>query len=248
MEGLGLIQLAFASLVVILAFAVRGTAGFGGGAVAVPLLALVLPIQVAIPVVTVLAIISSLGHWIRDWRKIVWREIARVAPFTLAGVLVGLQLFRELASRTLTQAFGVFVIAYAIFAFATAGRLRAPPLSLIWPLAIGLSTLAGLIGTLFGGAAGPLYVIYLNTLRLEKDAFRVTVTTMLMTLAMLRVAGYARLGFYDTTTLTVLAAALPMMLVGARIGRHIAGRIDQRTFNRTVGLVLMVSGAALVLK
>lgn len=153
MAGLGLIQLAFASLVVILAFAVRGTAGFGGGAVAVPLLALVLPIQVAIPVVTVLAIISSLGHWIRDWRKIVWREIARVAPFTLAGVLVGLQLFRELDSRTLTQAFGVFVIAYAIFAFATAGRLRAPPLSLIWPLAIGLSTLAGLIGTLFVGAA-----------------------------------------------------------------------------------------------
>ena len=248
MEELELIHLAFASLVVISAFAVRGTAGFGGGAVAVPLLALVLPIQVAIPVVAVLTVISSLGHWIRDWRKIMWREIARVAPFTLAGVLVGLQLFRELDSRTLTQAFGVFVIGYAIFAFATAGRLRAPPRSLIWPLAIGLSTLAGLVGTLFGGAAGPLYVIYLNTLRLEKDAFRVTVTTMLMTLAILRVAGYARLGFYDTTTLTVLAAALPMMLVGVRIGRHIAGRIDQRTFNRTVGLVLMVSGAALVLK
>lgn len=69
-----------------------------------------------------------------------------------------------------------------------------------------------------------------------------------MTLAMLRMAGYARLGFYDATTLMVLAAALPMMLVGARIGGHIARRIDQRAFNRTVALVLIVSGTALVLK
>lgn len=75
-----------------------------------------------------------------------------------------------------------------------------------------------------------------------------TVTTMLMTLAMLRVGGYTRFGFYDTTTLTVLAAALPMMLVGAHIGRHIAERIDQRAFNRAVSLVLIASGATLVLK
>lgn len=248
MEGLGFFQLAFAALVVMLAFAVRGTTGFGGGAIGVPLLALVLPIHIVIPVITVLTIFSSLGHWLKDWRRIVWKEIVRVAPFTLSGVLGGLYLFRELDPRTLTRAFGVFVIAYAIFAFATAGRLRPPPRSLVWPLAIGLSTLAGVVGTLFGGAAGPLYVIYLNALRLEKDAFRVTVTTMLLTLATLRVIGYSGLGFYNPATLTVLAAALPMMLIGARIGNHVAGRINQRAFNRVVGLVLMVSGAALILK
>lgn len=248
MEGLGFFQLAFAALVVMLAFAVRGTTGFGGGAIGVPLLALVLPIHIVIPVITVLTIFSSLGHWLKDWRRIVWREILRVAPFTLTGVLLGLYLFRELDPRTLTRAFGVFVIAYAIFAFATAGRLRPPPRSLVWPLAIGLSALAGVIGTLFGGAAGPLYVIYLNALQLEKDAFRVTITTMLLTLATLRVIGYSGLGFYNPTTLTVLAAALPMMLIGARIGNHVAGRINQRAFNRVVGLVLMVSGAALILK
>lgn len=42
MESLSVIDIAFAAFVVVLAYAVRGTAGFGGQAVAVPLLALIL--------------------------------------------------------------------------------------------------------------------------------------------------------------------------------------------------------------
>lgn len=42
MEALGPAQLVFCALVVMAAFAVRGTTGFGGNAIAVPLLTLVL--------------------------------------------------------------------------------------------------------------------------------------------------------------------------------------------------------------
>lgn len=89
MEALGPAQLAFCALAVMLAFAVRGTTGFGGNAIAVPLLTLMLPIQNVVAVVTVLTILSSLGHWLGDWRKIVWTEILRAAPFTLIGARLG---------------------------------------------------------------------------------------------------------------------------------------------------------------
>jgi hypothetical protein len=248
MEALGPAQLFLCALVVIAAFAVRGTTGFGGNAIAVPLLTLVLPIHSVVAVMTVLTTISSLAHWVGSWRQIVWAEILRAAPFTLIGVVVGLLLFQALDARILTRAFGVFVILYAIYAIATSGRMRPPPRNWLWPLAVVLCTLGGLVGTLFGGAAGPLYAIYLSALRLEKDSFRVTITTILMTQAIMRVTGYFKIGFYDTPTLLMVAAALPLMLIGARLGGLTAGRINQILFNRIVGAVLMCSGVLLLFK
>ncbi len=248
MGTLGFAPLLFCALVVMIAFAVRGTTGFGGNAIAVPLLTLVLPIQNVVAVMTALTIVSSLGHWLGGWRRIVWPEILRAAPFTLIGVVIGLYMFRNLDSRTLTRAFGVFVIVYAVYAIVTAGRVTAPPKKLLWPLAVVLCTLAGLVGTLFGGAAGPIYVVYLSTLRLAKDSFRVTITTILLTQAVMRLTGYFSLGFYDSDTLLMLAAALPLMLIGARLGGLVSGRIDQLMFNRIVGAVLLCSGTVLLFK
>jgi len=87
-----------------------------------------------------------------------------------------------------------------------------------------------------------------HLLRLDKDSFRVTITTVLLFQALMRVAGYAHLGFYDRATLLLAAAALPMMLIGTRIGNLLAGRVEQHVFNVSVALVLMVSGTALLLK
>lgn len=42
--------------------------------------------------------------------------------------------------------------------------------------------------------------------------------------------------------------ALPFMMLGAKLGDVIAARVDHHAFNRIVGAVLLVSGAALVLK
>ena len=63
-----------------------------------------------------------------------------------------------------------------------------------------------------------------------------------------RVAGYVWLGFYDQTVLLLIVAGLPMMLIGARLGGFMAGRIDQHTFDRCVAALLLVSGVALIVK
>lgn len=248
MDELGPLELIAAAVAVMAAYAVRGTAGFGGQTIAVPLLTLMMPITVVVPAVTVLTAVSSLVHWLQDWSKIAWREIARLMPFTLLGVLIGLYLFDRFDPRALTRALGVFVVLYACFALMSASRPVAAPSRLLRPLGPALSALAGAIGTVFGGGAGPLYVIYLNSLRLEKDCFRVTITTILTFQAVVRVAGYGHLGFYDWPVLYLIAAGFPMMLIGARLGHHLAGRIDQRRFNLGVGVLLMAIGGGLVFK
>ncbi len=248
MDALGPLELIAAAVALMAAYAVRGTAGFGGQTVAVPLLTLLMPITIVVPAVTVLTVVSSVVHWLQDWSKIAWREIARLMPFTLLGVLIGLYLFDRVDSRTLTRALGIFVMLYACFALMSASRPVAAPLRLMRRLGPVLSATAGAIGTVFGGGAGPLYVIYLNSLRLEKDCFRVTITTILTFQAVVRVAGYWRLGFYDGSALYLITAGFPMMLIGARLGHALAGRIDQGRFNLGVGVLLMIIGAGLVFK
>jgi uncharacterized membrane protein YfcA len=111
-----------------------------------------------------------------------------------------------------------------------------------------LSMISGVLGAIFGAAAGPMYVIYFNLLAYEKEAFRATVTTILWFQAMARIAGYAKLGFYGQPVLLLIAAGLPFMLIGARLGGVLAARVDQVLFNRCVAGLLCVSGAALLLK
>ena len=245
---LGYLQILFCALVVMVAFAVRGSAGFGGGAVAVPLLALVFPVQVTVAVVTILNMLSSIGQGMLDWRKIVWKEVWRILPGSLLGVLAGLYLLTLLDPQPLARALGVFVVIYALYVMVFADST--PAIAPRWRLAVAgvTSIAAGIVGSLFGGAAGPLYVIYLNAVHLGRDAFRMTITTVMLLQGLARVAGYVKLGLYDSGTLTLLAAALPMMVAGSVLGAKIVRRFDQALFSRAIGVVLLMSGAALIFK
>ncbi len=248
LEALSLWEAIFCALVVMTAFAVRGGAGFGGGAIAVPLLALVFPVQVTVPVVTALNMLSSLGHGIADWRHIVWPAIWRIMPGSLIGVFAGLYALTQFDTRPLGKALGVFVVLYALYVMLFAGRqFRVSPR---WqmPVAFSSSFVAGVVGSLFGGAAGPLYVIYLHSLDLARDAFRVTITTVMLFQGLTRMAGYGALGFYDGHVLVLLAAALPLMLAGQVFGTRLVRRFNPLWFGRAVGAVLLASGFALLLK
>jgi uncharacterized protein len=248
-ESADLLQCTFLALVVTMAFAVRGATGFGSGLVAVPLAALALPVQVVIPVINSLQLFSNAEYSARNWRRVVWREILRIVPFAAVGVLVGLYLFLTLDARVIAKGLGLFVIAYAIHAMATASRKEAPaPKAPPWPVTASLNAGGGLLGALFGGAASPFFVVYLRTLRLHRDAFRATMTMIILVQVVLRSAGYAGMGFLNAKILLISTLVLPFMFIGARLGDVIANHIAPQTFNRLVGALLLVSGTALVLR
>lgn len=241
-------QLVFCAATIIVAFTVRGATGFGGGALATPLLALALPVHVVVPVVTVLNFVASIEHGIRHSRQILWRQVLFIAPFLLVGVLIGLYLLKALQGEALRKGLGGFVIAYALFAFTTSSRPLRVPRAILRPLGAFLSTASGFVGTLFGGAAGPLVAIYLSNLELEAAVFRVTITVTLFLLAGMRITGYTGLGLYDRPTLIVLGVSLPFMWVGARLADRVAKKLSAPAFNRIVGATMLVSGGALLLK
>jgi len=115
-----------------------------------------------------------------------------------------------------------------------------------------LGALAGALGafvaTVFGGMAGPFYVIYLRGLALDKLRFRATVAVALLVLSVLRASGYGSLGLYDARVFWLLAASLPVVGLAMFVGDRWHARLDEARFGHVVSALLALSGVALLFK
>ena len=233
---------------VLVAFAVRGGAGFGGGVVAVPMLALIAPLQVVVPLTSALNTVAAIGQGFRDWRKVAWREMARILPSALVGVVVGIFFLTNIDSKPLSRGFGLFVVLYAIYTFVYKGKTGEIPQRWLTPVAAAMSLFAGVVGSVFGGAAGPVFAMYLNSLKVEKECFRATMTMLMLTLGTTRFVGFFLVGMYTQKVLLLLAVAIPLSYLGGYLGNRVAQRVNQQTFGNMVCAVLLVSGVLLMLK
>jgi uncharacterized membrane protein YfcA len=205
--------------VLLLAYWVRGMAGFGSGLIAVPLLTLAWPVTVVVPLVVALDYIGSASQGIRNVDEVSWREQLVLIPFMVAGVALGLWVLRAVS----TELRGSRVAAtYCGF-------------------------LGGLVGTLFG-TGGPFYVIYLNLRGLARPAFRATFAMNFLIDGGVRLGAFAAAGLFGRQTLGYLLAALPIAGAGLYVGGRIQTGLSPRAFQIVIRLLLLVSGVALLLK
>src|SRR5262245_10410608 len=125
---LSYLEIGYCGVVIVASYALRGSTGFGG-AVAMPLLALIVPLKILVPVWTLLGIASSATIVARDYRSIAVYDLLRTLPAGLIGIAIGLYVFTALDAGTLARGLGLLVIAYGFYALWTtrpaAGRQSA---------------------------------------------------------------------------------------------------------------------------
>jgi len=229
-------------LVVFAAYLIRGIAGFGSGLVAIPLLSLAVPVPVVVPLVVTLDYAGSAGQGIRNLTRVAWREQLRLIPFMIIGIGLGLFVLRSLPSALLARTLGLFVILFAVYQW-----LPVPPVRGSKGLAAVGGVLGGLVGALFG-TGGPFYAIYLRLRDLDKSAFRATFATNFLIDGGIRLAAYAVMGLYGRTTLLAVALALPVAAIGLLANDRIHTCLSQPLFMRLISVLLLASGAALLLR
>jgi uncharacterized membrane protein YfcA len=244
-DALSAPQLIFFCFVIVLSYAIRGSAGFGG--VTVPLLALTMSLKTVVPMVTVLGILSSALILRTEYRHIVWRDLWRVMPWCVAGVGLGVYFFKIIDTLTLTRMLGGFVLAYGLHSLWATFRRRLKvklPMFAVTPVA---GMLAGFVGTMFGSMAGMFFAIYLDILKHGKDEFRATVAGILFGLGIFRGAGYIAVGEFTRDVVIACAVALPMMALGVFLGNRIHANLNDVMFRRLVAGVLVLSGIPLLM-
>lgn len=236
---------AWCALALAAAYSVRAVSGFGAGVIATPLLTFVMPMSVTVPLITVIGGVTSLQQVLRDWRRVEWRRLLILVPGSLAGVAFGLYVFKTVDQVLLARALGVYVLLYAVytlFAEKLLKRAVTMPRWLVHPVA----ALGGFVATIFGGLAGAIYATYLDALKLSKGAFRVTMSAVLLLLAIVRSIGYVASGVFRVEDLILIVAALLPVAAGTIVGDKLHDRLDPEAFRRVIGLLLVASGAGLL--
>lgn len=246
-DGFSNAQLAWCAVVFFIAYTVRGMSGFGAGLVAVPLLAFVVPLNVAVPLASLTVFILFIFLFIRDRREVLWPELRLLAPPTLIGVVVGLLLFASLDNRLLMLGLGVFLMIYASYMLAVDGfGLPSYRFSRRWARPVGF--FGSFFDTLFGGGGGTLVVIYLNSRGITRTAFRATVAALWFMEMIVRVSGYALSGYYTKKVLLLTLLLLPVMWIATRIGERIGNVLSPAVFSRVLAALLFASGVSLLVK
>jgi uncharacterized membrane protein YfcA len=240
------LETAWCALALAAGYAVRGVAGFGSGVVATPLLTFVLPLSTTAPMITVIGFFVSVRQAWRDWSLIRWPTVLVFVPGSLVGVALGLLVFKTVDQALLARALGGYILLYAFYSLLGERMLKrswTAPRWLVHPIA----ALGALVATLFGGMAGPIYVTYFDALRMSKSVFRVTVSTTLLALNVIRLVGYFATGFIRTEDALLIAAAAVPVIAGTLLGDRLHDRMDPQTFRRGVGGLLILSGLGLLL-
>jgi uncharacterized membrane protein YfcA len=241
--SLSLHQIIISIAILAAAYTFRGVTGFGSGLIAIPLLTLTMPLTFVVPCINVLDVSASLVHGWRHRQFTQWRELMPLLPFTATGVMFALYLLKSVHPAIMVHALGVFILLFAVYSLL--GPEFKQRCSRLWAGFAG--SLGGLIGTMFG-TGGPLYVIYFQLRGLPKSMFRSTIATLFLIDGGMRFSGYVASGFYTRDMVLWIAVAFPIMVLGLIIGGRIHTGITQRQFQRAIGVLLVVSGIALLMK
>jgi hypothetical protein len=108
-----------------------------------------------------------------------------------------------------------------------------------------VSGVGGVLGGLTGISGPPL--LWHFGRKFAKRPLRQILIPVFLFAALGRVGTYAATGMITVSVVHAYLLALPGLLLGTYLGNRIFLRVEERTFSRIIGLVLLVSGLRLVL-
>jgi uncharacterized membrane protein YfcA len=233
--------------VLFLSFVVESAVGFGSALVAVSLGAQLVPLQQLFPLFQPLSLALSTILVVRGWRHVQTRFLVReVLPAIAPGVLVGMALFRLGPAHALLLGVGVAIAVLAAFELQRTLRGQDPaPL----PPAVARAVLfvAGIVHGLFGTSGPPVVWVASRSLP-DKASFRATLALLWLVLSVVLVVGYVADGSLNLATLSHSGLLSAPLVLGYVVGNLVHERVPQRSFRLGVCVLLVVAGAALVVR
>src|SRR5699024_9281084 len=131
---------------------IRSAFGFGEALVAVPLLALLIPVEVAAPVAVLVSITVAAVAVFQDWRHVHLRSAGSLFVSTLVGIPIGLWLLSAVPAGVVKTLLAGIIIAFSAFFLVR----RSPGVLKTDKLAPLFGFVAGILGGAYGMNGPPL--------------------------------------------------------------------------------------------
>jgi uncharacterized membrane protein YfcA len=229
--------------IVVLATLVRSALGFGDALVGMPLLALVLPLKTATPLMAFVGPTIGVLMWARTWRQVDFRSVGVLAGSTLAGIPVGLFLLTRLPERPVTVALAALIILSAVHGLVrpAAARLKSSRSAPIFGF------IAGILGAAFN-TNGPSIALYGAWRGWTSAAFRATIQGYFLLTGPMILLGQGAAGLWTGDVGRAYLLALPLMAGAVAAGLKLGRLIPETRFHGWVYGLLLAAGILLFLK
>ena len=224
---------------------IKGTLGVGAPLLPVPLMALVLPAQLAVILMVMPVVVANVWQAFKAGR--LHAAAVRFWPVFVAiliGTYGGVAILATIDERSLLLVVGTVVIAAAILQ-SSSYRLRLPP-SLEKPCGVLFGLASGVVGGL-SSMFGPMLIIYLVSIPgLDKERFVATISFLYISCVIPWVAMLAWFGILDQKLVLLSSLATLPVVVGLLVGEALRKGVSDARFRKMVLVVLLVSGGAML--
>lgn len=238
----------FALAIPAVIFAGMSKGGFGSGAAfaASPILAMVLPPQVAVGVMLpllMLADVTALGPYWKQWH---WPSAWRIMLGAVPGVMLGALIFHAADPDVFKLLIGMVAVGFVAWQMALKYRLmrfRARP----------FPTYGGYIAGIVAGftsfishAGGPPVAVYMLSQNISKTAYQATTVLVFWVINLLKFIPYIYLGFFSVETWKADLYLAPFMVVGVLLGVKAHRVMPERWFFGLAYALLLMTGTKLI--
>lgn len=232
------------SAIFLAAATVTSFSGFGFALFAVPLMSLFLDLKFVVPLVLLAGFFSVIVLSINKL-EFFFKEPTIIMVFIgmTAGTVVGTHILAHFETGLLKRILGVAIVLFAVHILfhvreQTATRHRG---------FIGLiaGIFSGIAGGIFG-TSGPPLVVYLNHFAENKTSFRSQILILFLLHDVFRFFLYLRYSLITTQTFRFGLLLLPPLALGLFAGSKMHFRVGEKTFNKSIALLLFISGLLLL--
>ena len=219
----------------------RSAVGFGNALIAMPLLTLLLGIQMATPLVGLLAVTLSAVILLGSWREVDLSSAWRLVLASFVGMPPGIWMIRHVSAQVVTGGLGMLLIGFGLYS------LLRPVLPVLnrsyWVYLCG--ALAGTLGAAYN-TNGPPVVIYGALRRWSPPKFRATLQGFFLPSTLAISIGHGLSGLWNSQVFILFGASLLPMLLAIYVGGWVNQHIEPERFLRLLYVIVIGLGLLLL--
>ena len=225
---------------------IHSTLGFGQALIAMPLLALVVELNTATPLVAFVLMTIAAVILLRNWRIVDLNAAWRLVLSSCFGIPVGLFLLKDVPEDLMQVFLGIVVILFSLYNLANR-HLKIIDLRRVGGgsmLAYLFGFVAGVLGAAYN-TSGVVITVYATLRDWAPDRFRSTLQSYFVCTGLLILAGHGLAGLWTPEVLKFYVTAVPLILVAIFLGGKLHRFIPQGQFDGYVNVGLLVLGLLL---
>lgn len=236
-------------LAVIAAFCCGLTkSGFGGfGLITVLLMAMILPAKESTGALLPLLIVADLMATGGFRRHVNWRELRRLLPSTLIGVLSGWMLMGSIPDAIFGAFLGWMILLMMVLVVWQRFDGRILDAVIHHPVLAGFSGFAAGVSTMMANAGGPAMTFYLLAKKFDKMAFVGTCAWFFFITNLSKVPLSLNLGLITSSSLALDLALTPVVAAGFYLGKKLLGKVSQGHFEWIIVAMAVTAAFKLIL-